>query len=124
MAASPIWCVDTSSLIIIRSQFSREDRATVLKGLTALVSGGRLWFPREVVAELERYEGADNPALRWARTHLGVAATSQPSFADVAEVLAEVPEVLDADKDGVEEADAYVLASHIAWLPTAKMPGL
>jgi hypothetical protein len=63
-----------------------------------------------VVAELERYEGSDNPALEWAQAHQGTATQLQPSFEDVAAVLAEVPEVIDADKEGVEEADAYVLA--------------
>ena len=108
--ASPIWCLDTSSLISVRSQFSRDDRQTVLAGLSALVTEGRLRFPREVVVELQRYEGADNPALNWAEAHQGTATQSQPSFEDVAAVLAQVPEVLDAEKEGVEEADAYVLA--------------
>jgi hypothetical protein len=110
MAAAPIWCIDTSSLIVIRSQFSREARGTVLNGLTTLVHAGRLRFPREVVTELDRYEGADNPARQWAQAHQGAATQFQPSFDDVAAVLAEVPEVLDADKEGVEEADSYVLA--------------
>lgn len=110
MSSSPIWCIDTSSLIMMRAQFSREERRTVLNGLTALVTAGRLRFPREVIAELERYEGADNPALQWAQAHQGTAMESQPSLDDVAAVLAEVPEVLDADKEGVEEADSYVLA--------------
>jgi hypothetical protein len=71
---------------------------------------GRLRFPREVVTELERYEGADNPALKRAQVNQGTATQLQPSFDELAVVLAEVPEVLDPDKEGVEEADAYVLA--------------
>lgn len=110
MATLPVWCIDTSSIISLRSQFSREDRRKILEGLSKLVAAGRLRFPREVVAELERYEGADNPALKWAQTHQGTATQLQPSFDEVAAVLAEVPEVIDADKEGVEEADAYVLA--------------
>jgi hypothetical protein len=110
MAPTPTWCLDTSSLISIRSQFSRENRNKVLDALGTLVGAGRLKFPREVVLELERYEGADNPALQWALAQQGSATQSQPSFADVAAVLAEVPEVLDADKEGMEEADSYVLA--------------
>jgi hypothetical protein len=110
MAPLPIRGLDTSSLISVRAQFSREARKTVLEGLATLVTAGRLRFPREVVVELERYEGGENPALRWAQAHQGTATQSQPSFDDVAAVLTEVPEVLDADKEGVEEADAYVLA--------------
>jgi hypothetical protein len=110
MATSPIWCIDTSSIISLRSQFSRENYRKILDSLSELVANGRLRFPREVVGELERYEGADNPALNWAQTHQGAATQLQPSFDDVAAVLAEVPEVIDVDKEGVEEADAYVLA--------------
>jgi hypothetical protein len=110
MASSPIWCLDTSSLISLRSQFSREEYKTILDGLSILVAAGRLRFPREVVGELGRYEGAENPALKWAQAHQGTATQLQPSFDDVAAVLAEVPEVIDPDKEGVEEADAYVLA--------------
>ena len=47
---------------------------------------------------------------------------AQPSFNSVKRVLAQVPEVLDADKEGIEEADAYVLAMALnlwkrAWTP-------
>jgi hypothetical protein len=69
MATSPIWCIDTSSIISLRSQFSRENYRKILDSLSELVANGRLRFPREVVGELERYEGADNPALNWAQTH-------------------------------------------------------
>src|SRR5437868_14662453 len=110
MATAPIWCLDTSSLISLRSQFSREDHKAILNGLSNLVAAARLCFPREVVGELGRYEGADNPALKCAQAHQGTATQRQPSFEDVAMVLAQVPEVVDADKEGVEEADAYVLA--------------
>ena len=64
--ASPIWVVDSSSIILARSLYSRKDHTLVLDGLGRLVVSGRLVFPREVVAELERYAGAENPALAWA----------------------------------------------------------
>ena len=60
--ASPTWVVDTSSRIAIRSLFSCSDRVTVMEGLTTLLTAARLMFPREVVAELERYAGPENPA--------------------------------------------------------------
>lgn len=108
--ASPIWVVDSSSIILARSLYSREAYLVVLDGLGALVEDGRLVFPREVIAELERYAGETNPALRWAKEYQAAASARQPSFGAVAAVLAEVPEVLDPDKEGVEEADPYVLA--------------
>jgi hypothetical protein len=108
--AAPIWCVDTSSLIIIRTQFSQQERGTLLARLAALVAQGRLRFPREVIAELERYQGPDHPVLQWAHANETTATAAQPSVADVKKVQEQVPEVLDPDKEGVEEADPYVLA--------------
>jgi hypothetical protein len=108
--ASPVWCIDTSSLVIIRTQFSKEQRQTILAGLSALVAAGRMRFPKQLITELERYLGPDNPALTWATTEQGTATAIPPSPEDIETVLAEVPEVIDADKEGVEEADPYVLA--------------
>ena len=108
--ALPTWVFDTSSLIIARSLFSRDEYSAIMTRLAKPLVEGRLVFPREVVAELERYAGADKPALDWARLHQAVATASQPSFTSVRDVLAQVPEVLDPDKEGVEEADSYVLA--------------
>jgi len=80
----------------------------MLAALTDLIAAGRLRFPPEVVGELERYEGKENLALTWAKQNSdGVHA---PNLNLVAEVLEAVPEVLDPDKEGVEEADPYVLA--------------
>ncbi|MGH7703515.1 MAG: hypothetical protein ACREMO_10500, partial [Gemmatimonadales bacterium] len=62
------------------------------------------------MTELDRYAGADNPALLWAKQHLDAATRRQPSFDTVRAVLALVPEVLDPDKEGTDEADVYVLA--------------
>jgi hypothetical protein len=108
--ASPTWVVDTSSLILMRSLYSREERGRILERLSALVTEARIVYPREVVAELDRYAGPDNPALEWTKRHQDVATRRQPSFESVRTVLAQVPEVLDPDKEGVEEADPYVLA--------------
>lgn len=108
--ASPVWVVDSSSLILARSLYSRTDHTKALDGLGRLVDDGRLVYPREVIGELDRYAGATNPALAWAKQHQAAATARQPSFDRVAEVLARVPEVLDADKEGIEEADPYVLA--------------
>ena len=108
--ASPVWCIDTSSLIIVRSQFSRDERDAIFSALSALVRGGRLRFPKQLVTELERYLGRDNPALEWVAAEQGTASSIAPSPEEVEAVLAQVPEVIDAEKEGVDEADPYVLA--------------
>ncbi len=108
--ARPVWALDTSSLIALRSTYSRARHAEILAALTGLVSEGRLVFPKAVVEELERYAGRDNPALLWAKAQAGAAAAREPSWQSVKDVLSQVPEVLDPDKEGTEEADPYLLA--------------
>lgn len=68
----------------------------------------------EVLKELERRADPDNPDAQyeWARRNSGTAcAEATCALEEIALVLAQVPTVLDPDKDsGVEEADPYVLA--------------
>lgn len=80
-----------------------------------MVAAKRLVYPKEVVHELKRYQGPEQPALQWAEKHEGEATIRQPSLTQVRDVLAEVEEVLDPDKDsGADEADPYVLAMAMA----------
>lgn len=101
---------DTSSIIAVRFSFFRPEQASVMNGLAALVTDGRVLFPREVIGELERYADRENPALVWAKMHQEPACQMQPALESVGAVLVQVPEALDVDKEGVEEADVYVLA--------------
>lgn len=110
--ADPIWVMDTSSLIAIKS-LPHGERDKVFAGLSALVAGGRLFFPREVLSALKRDSGdkrsPDRPCL-WA---LGVEsdACQSPTLEEVRAVLGIVPDILDPAKEsGADEADPYVLA--------------
>jgi hypothetical protein len=78
--------------------------------MTELVKAGRLRFPAEVFKELKRYAGAENPALDWAAENLAIASQPAPGFDVIQAVLGAVPEVLDPDKEGEDEADPYLLA--------------
>jgi hypothetical protein len=109
--AEPVWVADSSSLIQIKSEVPRADRAAVFAALSALVAAGRLVFPPEVVKELKRNTGsAPDDACRWAVGAEAIAC--QPVSHDQAKaVLAQVPQILDPRKDsGEDEADPYVLA--------------
>lgn len=46
--AAPIWVVDTSALIQIKSTIPRNRRAQVFSALAAMVAEGRLRFPGQV----------------------------------------------------------------------------
>ena len=104
-----IWVLDTCSIIEVRRSTQKSNRAQIFQRMTRLVTEGRLVYPPEVVTELKRY--ADTQ-LAWAEQNASTAhSNGRCSLVDVKEILAEVPEVLDPDKDsGQDEADPYVLA--------------
>lgn len=111
--ADPVWVIDTSSLIAIKS-LPHADRDNVFSRLSALVKAGRLFFPREVLNELKRdstdKRSPDRPCL-WALEVEAEACQHPPTFEDVRAVLELVPDILDSTKEsGADEADPYVLA--------------
>jgi hypothetical protein len=109
-----VWVIDTSSIIEIRRAVPVAVRRTTFAGLTQLVNDGRLTYPLEVLKELERNVDPKTPddQYQWTKANAAKAhVQSTCDLDDVKSVLAEVPTVLDPDKDnGEEEADAYVLA--------------
>lgn len=109
-----IAAIDTSSIIQLRElEITRNDLPIVLGRLTDLVNENGLAFPKEVVPELERHINPDSRSqllLDWARTNSANATRHTIPFDILKLVLERVPDVLDPDKMGVEEADPYVLA--------------
>lgn len=111
--ADPVWVLDTSSIIEIRRSIPNADRRGLFNRLSALVSEGRVKFPKQVVDELQRAADPDNqdPLLKWTQHAAPEACPAEAAFSKVKEILAAVPEILDANKDaGADEADPYVLA--------------
>ena len=104
-----IWVLDTCSIIEVRRSTQKSERGQIFRQMTRLVTEGRLVYPPEVVTELKRFADAQ---LAWAESNASTAhSNGSCSLDDVKEILAEVPEVLDPDKDtGQDEADPYVLA--------------
>lgn len=110
---SPIWIIDTSAIVEIKSFVPRDQRERVFAALAALVTEGRLKFPVEVLRELKRDVEGHRPdqACLWASGVEGAACDVAPSYEEVKETLAVVPDILDSMKEsGVDEADPYVLA--------------
>lgn len=109
-----VWVIDTSSIIEVRRSTHKRHREQIFREMTRLVTEGRLAYPPQVVAELERsaQPKSPDPQLVWAKQNASTAHRNGGcSLDDVIEVLAEVPEVLDPSKDaGPDEADPYVLA--------------
>lgn len=105
--------IDTSSLIEIRQLVPAKDRRNVLGRMSRVVASGTLVFPTEVVAELERYEGEDDPIRDWAVANRRLATRISPPFEKLRAVMthSQVKRVIDPDKaTSVDEADPYVLA--------------
>jgi hypothetical protein len=111
--AGRIWVIDTSSVIAVRRLQPASDAPKVFAKLTELVQAGRLFFPAQVLTELERDAGkwkqiGDGP-MEWARLVADAATRHGIPFAEVVTVvMPQVGEVLDDDK-AREEADPYVL---------------
>jgi Domain of unknown function (DUF4411) len=108
-----IWVIDTSSIVEVRRSVENARKAGVFVQMGALVQAERLLYPKQVVEELERAADSKNPDPQyiWAKNNEAKASQNGPSFEAVRDVLAEVPTVLDPDKDaGTDEADPYILA--------------
>jgi hypothetical protein len=109
-----VWVIDTSSIIAVRRDVTVAVRKNAFAKLTQLVNNGRLVFPPEVLDELERNTDPKNPdeQYQWCNDNAAKAyALESCDHDDVKAVLADVPTVLDPEKEsGVEEADPYVLA--------------
>jgi hypothetical protein len=112
--ADVVWVIDTSSIIAVRRQVTVAVRKQTFASMSQLVNDGRLIYPPEVLDELERNTDLKNPddQYKWCKANAAQAhARESCDYEEVRAVFAEVPDVLDPDKEGgVEEADPYVLA--------------
>lgn len=98
--------VDTSSLILLR-EAPKGDRRRVLDHLDDLLKVGELCYPTEVTKELGEQEGSDIHA--WARDNQQAACRDLNTWEVLAEVLAQVPLIVDPTKREGEEADGHVV---------------
>ena len=78
--------------------------------MTRIVEAGKLVFPQQVLDELNRYKGSNDPLGAWARANARQAIHHGTDYEIVREVMARVGDVLDHRKTSGEEADPYVLA--------------
>ncbi len=111
--AQPVWVVDASTIVQIKSSIPLSSRPAVFTALTALAAAGRLVFPSQVSKELKRDAGNLPPdaACQWAMSVEATACAVEATLAEAKEILAAVPDILDPKKDsGVDEADPYVIA--------------
>lgn len=119
MADGDLWVIDTSSIIWVRRDVVRDEQDRVYAELGEFVESGRLFFPVQVFRELNQHDrsarGRRDRPLEWAKEHRRRATQHGQDFDILAEVLSTVPDVLDPDKPGAEEADPYVLmlAKHL-----------
>ena len=115
MPTSPqarLWIIDTSSIIESRRIVSRTAEKQILEALTKQVTAGVLVFPKQVLAELERYYLPENPdpQFKWAKFN-AANASRKTDYERVKIVLMRVPTVMDPEKQSpVDEADPYVIS--------------
>ena len=85
-----VWVIDTSSIIEVKRSTRKSQREQIFREMTRLVTEGRLVYPPEVVAELERYAQPKSPdrQFAWAKQNASTAhGNGSCSLDDVREVL-------------------------------------
>ena len=109
MTASPVWVIDSSAIIDCKTLVPARDQWALFEELKALVTGGHLFFPRQVTRELSNQRHIDTPEA-WALNASGeIAHTYSPAPEFVAEVMLYAANVVEADAED-DAADPYVLA--------------
>jgi predicted nucleic acid-binding protein len=90
MATSQVvWVIDTSSIIEVRRSTQKRHREQTFRKMTQLVTEGRLAYPPQVVAELERFAQpkSPDPQLAWAKQNaLAAHGNGSCSLDDVKEI--------------------------------------
>lgn len=115
-SSGSITVIDTSSIIEVRRIVPKSEQKRVFKALAELVIQGKIVYPIEVVAELERHSNlkSSNPDLpyKWTKENQEQATRFGPQFGHLSTILShpQVRSIVDPDKTGVEEADPFVLA--------------
>ena len=108
-----VWVIDSSSIIKVKEIVPESDRTAVFAELTAMVDSGSLYFPEQVVEELDITKNKKKPddAYLWAKRNKPKATVPGPAYAEVKVLLSDpiVARVIDSTKTS-EEADPYVLA--------------
>lgn len=113
-----VFVIDTSSVIEVRrlmSQAPTTDVTEAYRRLIRLATAGTLRFPKGVIEELKAGAASitrtPDPANDWAIACETHAVPHQELHEETRLVLAEVPELLDANKPSTtDEADPYVVA--------------
>ncbi len=86
---------------------------SVYDGLSAMATEGILVFPEAVFKELQlrtNPSSAPDLPLQWATENRGHATRFKPAIDFWKRVMTEVPDVIDPDKIGEDEADPHILA--------------
>ena len=110
------WVIDTSSLIALhrRSNIPTDKQKKIFESLSKLVEEERLFYPRQIVKELERQEGKEDIVYLWAKKNEAKACANTPSLDSpyIHKVVnhPQASAVIDTEKvTGADEADPYLL---------------
>ncbi len=119
-----VWVIDTGSIVEIRRGTPQgKVRRRITGELDYRVNTDSLLYPPEVVVELERVTEAitkqdrpDDPFV-WAKRNEARATRHGHLYEGARQVLARVPNLIDAEKvavSGIDDADPYVVALALA----------
>jgi hypothetical protein len=117
-----VWVIDTSSIIDLR-KIPHAERQAALDAMDKLVDTGQLFFPPEVLAELQRHDEKSDVAYTWAKKNAANATKYGHLYEAAKAVLGTVPNLIDPDKvSTVDQADPYVIATAQRLIEEGKTP--
>ena len=116
--AQNIWILDTSAVINVRELIVQDRRKEVLDELSVLVETDQLYYPKEVVVELEKGAKADrsDQLLAWARRNQENACRFGACYEELVMVMNHAVARLTPNPrqiDSKDDADPHVLATAI-----------
>lgn len=103
------WVIDASSLIEVKKAVAPADQWRLFRQLETMVEEGRLFFPKQVTAELEQARHTDTPEAWALAAGPKVTGAYDPDTGFVQQVMAVAGDVVDADRED-DPGDPYVLA--------------
>jgi len=104
-----VWVIDASSLIQAKKVVAAANQWRLFKQLENMVEEGRLFFPKQVTAELEQARHIDTPEAWALAAGPNVTQAYDPENTFVQQVMAVAGDVVDPDAEK-DPGDPYVLA--------------
>ena len=108
-----VWVIDSSALISAKRAVAARDQSALFKRLEEMVENSELYFPKQVMTELNQERHVDVPEAWSLNAGPKVTRAFEPDDVYVQRVMAAAGDMVDIDAEG-DPGDPYVLAQALA----------